>query len=96
MKTFLLFAFLTSLAKSGLWITVGVLIKNHLESLLSLVTRKSMPNDIIEKNDFDKLNNVTKWIGLFIIFVGIGLALSAIVTFIMGLNMPTNRFNLKF
>ena len=96
MKTFLFFTFLASLAKSGLWITLGVLIKNHLESALSLVTRKPMPNDIIEQNTFDRLNNVTKWIGIFIILIGIALALSAIATFFMGLRMPTNSFNFKF
>ena len=96
MKTLLFFAFLGSLAKSGLWITVGILIKNHLESTLTLVTRKPMPNDIIEKNNFEKLTNVTKWIGIFIIIVGIGLALSAIATFIMQYTMSTNRVNFSF
>lgn len=96
MKTLLFFSLLLSLAKSGLWITVGILIKNHLESTLTLLTRKPMPDGIIEKNNFEKLTKVTKWIGIFIIIVGIGLALSAIATFIMQYTMSMNRPNLPF
>ena len=96
MKTFLFFTFLVSLAKSGLWISIGILIKNHLETLLSLLIRKPVPDNLIEKNNLETLNNVTKWIGIFIIVIGIGVALSAFATLIMGFRMPTNSFNFKF
>jgi flagellar biosynthesis protein FlhB len=96
MKTFLFFTFLVSLAKSGLWISIGILIKNHLETLLSLIVRKPLPDHLIEENKLETFNQVTKWIGLFIIIIGIGFALSALATLIMGFNMPTSNFNFKF
>lgn len=96
MKAFLLFTFLVSLAKSGLWISMGILIKNHLETVLSLVLRKSVPNNLIEKNNLETVNNITNWIGIFIIVIGVGIALSAFATLVMGFRMPTNSFNFKF
>lgn len=96
MKAFLLFTFLVSLAKSGLWISIGILIKNHLESVLSIVLRKPVPDNLIEKNNLETVNNITKWIGIFIIVIGIGAALSAFSTLIMGFRMPSNSFNFKY
>ncbi|GEM_PF-3576342 len=96
MKSFLLFTFLVSLAKSGLWISIGILIKNHFETLLSLLIRKPVQDNLIEKNNLDAFNNITKWIGIFIIVIGIGMALSAFAPLIMGFRMPTNSFNFNF
>lgn len=50
MKSFVFFSFLVSLAKSGLWISVGILVKNHLETLLSFIIRKPVPDNLIEEN----------------------------------------------
>jgi hypothetical protein len=96
MKTFLVFTFLASLAKSGLWISIGILVKDHFETLLSLLIRKPVPDNLIENNHLEAFKSVTKWIGIFIILVGIGLALSAFTTLIMGFRMPTHSFNFKF
>ena len=92
MKTFLFFTFLVSLAKSGLWISIGILVKNHFETLLSLLIRKPVPDNLIESNSLKAFNTVTKWIGIFIIVIGIGIALSALSTLTMGFRMPMNNF----
>lgn len=96
MKTLLFFGFLTALAKAGLLITIGVLIKNHLKSFLLLITQKPALYDIVENDNAKRINNLIKWIGIFIIIIGIILALSAFTTLIMGLRVPSNNFNFKF
>lgn len=75
---------------------VGILIKNHLDAFLSLLTRKSMPSDVIEQSKVEPLNKVIRWVGLFIILFGIGMALMATAVFFMGSSMPTGNFNFKF
>lgn len=94
MTAVLFFTFIGSLAKGGLWIALGILIKNHRDALLALVTRKSLPDEMIEKRNLYKLNKTTKWIGIFAIIVGISLVLSAIATLFVGFGVPVN--NIKF
>lgn len=96
MRFILFISFLVALAKSGILILIGVLIKNHLDALLFLLTRKSMPSEVTEQSKAEALNKVTRWLGLFIILLGIGMALSATTVFFMGSSMPAGNFNFKF
>lgn len=96
MKSYLFFTFLVSLAKAGLWISIGVLIKNHLETLFAFLMRKPVPDNLIDKNKLDTFNNVTKWIGIFIILIGIGLAIAALNSLIIGFRMPGHKINFNF
>jgi hypothetical protein len=83
------------LAKSGLWISIGILVKTHFESFLSLIIGKPVPKNLIDKNNIEMVNNVTKWIGIFIIAIGVGVALSAFGALMMKCLMPSNNLNFK-
>jgi len=80
MKIFAFFSFILSLAKAGLWIGVGLLVKNHFETVLNLIIRKPVPESLIEKEKLEMVNTIIKWVGIFIIVIGIGMALSAFTT----------------
>lgn len=96
MKTFLFFTFLVSLAKAGLWVCIGHLIKNQFETTISAIIRRPLTDNLIEKDNQETFNRITNWIGILIIIIGIGVAISALITLIMGFKMPTNNFNFKF
>ena len=96
MRLALFVTFLVSLAKGGLWITIGTLVKNHFETFIAFIIRKPVADGLIDKNRYDALINVIKWIGIFIIIIGIGIAVLGLVTFIIGFRMPTNSFNFNF
>lgn len=96
MKIIIVFTFLFSLAKAGLWISFGVLINKHMDTVISLFSRKPLPEDLINSERLDAADQVIKWIGIFIIIVGVGLAITSISTLIVSLNMSTNNFRFKF
>ena len=96
MKFILFITFLTSLAKAGLLIGLGVLLKNHFEALLATLIRKPIPEDLIEKYSYDKMREVIKWIGIFVIILGVGMAIIGLSTLVMGFQMPMNNFNFNF
>lgn len=99
MRTILFFTFLVSLAKAGLLMTVGILVKNHFDTLLSIIVRKPIPEILIDSNKLEKTNHLIKWIGIFIIITAICMAVAAIFTFAIGARWPrmdTGNFNFNF
>ncbi|MFB6343259.1 hypothetical protein ACE01N_00310 [Saccharicrinis sp. FJH2] len=84
MRMFFFIPFLLSLAKAGLWISIGLLIKDHFETILSLIIRKPVPEGLIEQYHYEKVRNIIKWIGIFIIIIGAGIAVTAFSTMVMG------------
>ena len=85
-----------SLAKAGLVISIGVLINKHIDTVLSLIIRKPIPEYLISNERLAAANQVIKWIGIFIIIIGFGIAISSLSTIIASLSMPLNNFNFKF
>ncbi len=96
MKLVLLFTFLVSLAKGGLWIAAGTLIKSHIGPLMAFIMRKPIPEDLIDKHKYEAFMNIVKWIGILLIIIGIGVAVIGFVTFVVSFRIPTNSFNFKF
>jgi hypothetical protein len=96
MKIIFFFTFLLSLAKAGLWIGIGTLISKHFDTALSLIVRKPVPEDLIKPERLEVANQVIRWIGIFIIIIGIGLAVSGFVTFIVSFRMPSGNFKFNF
>ncbi|MCU4164433.1 hypothetical protein [Carboxylicivirga caseinilyticus] len=96
MKFILFITFLTSLAKAGLLIGLGILLKNHFETVLSTLIRKPIPEDLIERYSYEKMKEVIRWIGIFVMILGIGMAVIGLSTLIMGFQMPMNNFNFNF
>jgi hypothetical protein len=66
------FGFLLGICKGGLWICIGVLFGNHLETILSLILRKPIPEGLISPDDIKKTKILFKIMGLIIILIGIG------------------------
>jgi hypothetical protein len=96
MGTILFFTFLTALAKSGLLISLGVLIRSHLDTVLSLIIRKPIPEDLISAERLSAASQVIRWIGFFIIALGIGLSIVSFSTMVVGMGMPSNVVNFRF
>ena len=84
MRTFIFIPLLISLAKAGLWISIGLLIKDHFDTILSLIIRKPVPEDLIDQYHDEKVRNIIKWIGIFIIIIGAGIAVTSFSTMVMG------------
>jgi hypothetical protein len=96
MRSILFFTFLVSLAKAGLWICIGTLIKSHIETLMAFIVRKPIPEDLIDQHRYREFMNILKWIGILLIIIGIIVAVIGFVTFGVSFRMPTNSFNFNF
>ncbi|HKJ43713.1 MAG TPA: hypothetical protein VKA27_16570 [Sunxiuqinia sp.] len=72
---------------------MGILLKNHFETLLSLIIRKPVPNELIEKTQHESTIRAIKWVGNFFIILGIGIALMGIASMGMTSRIPTHNFN---
>ncbi len=96
MKSLLFFTFLSGLAKSIMIIFLGILIKDHIETLISMIIRKPIPDGLIDEQKYNSIHSVIKWIGIMIIILGVGQALMSLMTLFMGFNMPMNNFNFQF
>ncbi len=96
MKFILLNALIVTIAKSGLLICLGFIIMNHFESTLSLISRKPLPDNLIQPQNLEALNKVLKWVGICIIVLGISMAINGLAIIFWGVNMPSNSFNFNF
>ena len=96
MKAFLFLTFLISLAKSGLLIGIGILVKDHMDTVFSLIIRKPIPEGLISSDKLESLNKINKWMGIFIIIIGAGVALAALATITFGIGVSSHNFNFKF
>jgi hypothetical protein len=76
-----------SLAKSCLLISIGLLVGFHLETVLSLIIRKPIPENLISAERLNSVSEVIKWIGIFIIITGVVIAISSLVTLVVSLGM---------
>ncbi|MCW3806877.1 hypothetical protein [Plebeiibacterium marinum] len=77
-------------------ILLGILIKDYIETFISMIIRKPIPDNLIDEQRYNSIHRVIKWIGIMIILCGVGMALLSLSTLIMGFNMPMNNFNFKF
>lgn len=80
------------LVKSGVWISVGLLVKNYLPFIFP---PRQIESDDSQFNQ-ERLKTLANWIGVLLIIVGVFMAMIAISTLVMGSRMPTNTFNFKF
>jgi hypothetical protein len=72
----MIFALLITICKGGLWICIGVLFGNHLETILSLILRKPIPEGLISPDDIKKTKILFKIMGLIIILTELTLRFS--------------------
>ena len=93
MKSAVFFTFLLSLAKAGLWISIGILFRKHIITILSLIIRRPIPDGLINAEELENTIKVVKWIGLFLILIGAGIALIGIITLTLSNTVPNVRFH---
>ena len=96
MKIIFFFTFLVTLAKGCLWISIGTLINKHFETVLSMITRKPLPENLIHPEKLDLARQSIKWVGLFIVLIGVGLLISGLVTLIASFSVPSSNLNFNF
>ena len=80
------------LVKSGVWISVGLLVKNYLPFIFP---PRQIESDDSQFNQ-ERLKTLANWIGILLMIIGGFMVLTAIMTLVMGGRMPMNTFNFKF
>ena len=96
MKTLLFFSFLLSVCHGGIWICSGLLVRNHFETILSMILRKPVPENMIDPEDSQRTKKVIDVIGLLLILIGIGTMIIGLTTMITGLGNLGANFNFKY
>jgi hypothetical protein len=80
----LIFSFLITLCKGSIWMGVGVLLRNHMETIFSLVSRKPHPEGLVKPEDYKSTKGVFNFIGLMCALIGIGVIVLGITRLIAG------------
>ncbi len=88
--------FLVSFLKAWLWIAVGTLIRNHIETVFTMISRKSLANGLIEPTKYELTKKGFRIIGGITMAIGIILMVLAFVTLYLSFNLPSGNFKLNF
>ncbi len=96
MRFMLIFSFLITLCKGSIWIGVGLLLRNHMETIFSLISRKPHPEGLVKPEDYASTKGVFNIIGLLCVFIGIGVIILGISSMIAGFNAPYGQFPFRF
>ena len=96
MKFLLFVTLLVSIAKSGIWICVGILLRKHFDTIYTLLFRKPIPEDLIEKENYETMYKVIQGLGAILVLIGVFSVILAISTFIYGNSVANGNFNFKF
>ncbi len=96
MKFMMLLSFAIAACKGGIWIAFGLLIRNHLDSFLSLILRKSIPDNLISREESDRTRKIYDIIGLLLVGIGVCVILIGFITWIMSFRIPSGNINFNF
>ena len=94
MKLIFIFTFLIALFKGGILIGVGVLLRYHFVTFVSLIRRKELPDNLIWSGDYKRAMAVIRTIGLLITLTGVAIILLGLASLIVALSMPGGEFQL--
>ena len=78
-----------SIAKAGIWVSFGILIYKHYDFILLLITNRLISNHESLSEKKEDIHKIIKWIGIFVIIIGIASALVSL--FSMALGLPNMR-----
>jgi hypothetical protein len=95
MKVALIFSLILNVCKAIAFIGLGLLLFYHFESLVTLVTRRSVPEDLPLKGWENPALSIIRFIGVLFILIGFVTLIMGFVSIIPGFNMGQN-INLKF
>ncbi len=93
MKFIFFLTFIVSALKGGLWILLGIIIKNHFDTAISLILRKPLPENLISPNNKKAIDLYIYKIGQILIIIGWIIILTAFSSWIVSFSMPGNNFN---
>jgi hypothetical protein len=94
---FMLFiSFFLSLFYGGIWICVGILLRNHLDTVVSFIMRRPIPEGLISPDDYGRMESVVRAIGLLFILIGIFTMILGLATGIASSSMQHTNFNYRF
>lgn len=96
MKFMMLLTFAVAACKGGIWIALGLLIRNHLEAFLALILRKPIPENLISQEEKDRTRKIYDFIGLLLVGIGVCVILIGLLTWIMSFRIPSGNFNFNF
>ncbi len=96
MKFIFFLTFVTALFKGIVIIGVGNLLRNHFRTVVSMLIRRDIPENLIEPYKYDTAINAIRVIGLFVMLIGVGMIIVAFSTSIASFTMPSGNFNFNF
>ena len=96
MKVTILLGLIISFCKGFAWIAIGTVLVRHLESFITLVTRREVPEIMPDTGRNNMALPILKLIGVLIIIIGITTLVVGSVSFIAGFSAGGQNFNLKF
>lgn len=89
----LFFTFLLSLCYGGIWICAGVLVRNHFETVISMLFRRPIHEGIVNPDDYMKAKSVINILGLIFITIGVLVMITGLFTFF---SFPGQNVNFNF
>ncbi|MCG8474810.1 MAG: hypothetical protein MI784_04945 [Cytophagales bacterium] len=91
MTSLMFLGFFNAVVRALLLIALGYLVKNHILTLFSLLTRKPVPEGLIESRQLRDFVSVTKVIGYLIILAGVATFLSFFIMLYRGRAMGSGN-----
>ncbi|MCX6225193.1 MAG: hypothetical protein NTV01_10690 [Bacteroidia bacterium] len=85
-----------SLCKGGACIGLGILLLNYVESLVTLFTRRAVPEDLPDARSGNQAMPTIRFIGILFILLGIGIIILGSITMVAGISLGSQNLNLKF
>jgi len=83
------FAFLISMMKSGVLITIGIFMIKHMYSFISWLSGKEMPDDKFLYEKIRAAMQVIVSIGWFVLLMGICVGIVGVLSFAASLGIPS-------
>jgi len=84
MKLQLFIGFITLLAKGAAIICIGEIIRSHFETVISMIIRRPIPENLISPENYNRAKMIISIIGILIIISGIFVILLGLFSLISG------------
>ena len=96
MKISFIISLFITLCKGGAWIGLGILLRDHFDSFITLVTRRNVPEDQSYTDFSGQAMRIIKLVGLLFMLLGIAVIVMGLVTVIMGSRFGFTNADFKF
>jgi hypothetical protein len=96
MKIAFVISLFITLCKGGAWIGLGLLLRDHFDSFITLVTRRNVPEDQSYTDFSGQAMKIIKLVGLLFVLLGIAIMVMGVVTVIVGSGFGLTNAGFKF